>query len=99
MSNDENNGKFEGWTKRDVQNVEEKEKEILDAIFSKEPKAFEIARKGGVPHGRREACTRQVFATEAIAKSAARLIKAKVKAEPFRCEICGMIHLSEELIP
>lgn len=96
----QNDGKFEGLTKRDVQNVEEKEKQILDAIFSKEPKGFEVARQGGIAPGVREACDRQVFATAEIAQNAARLLeKAKVKADPYRCEICGMIHLSEELVP
>jgi hypothetical protein len=79
-----------------VQNFEEIEKQILDAIFRQDDRPQEHPKNGGLPVGDREPCRRQAYASFELARRAViNLAKLDIIAEVVRCHTCGLIHLKE----
>ena len=51
------------------------------------------------PRKKGKACTRQVFASMAVAESTARsLAGQRIEAKAFKCPDCGLVHLAERII-
>lgn len=78
-----------------VEKLEDYLDERIAKTSDKEP-VSEYPRQGGIPPGKRQKCTRQVYTTMDVAElSLLRLKKLNIRGRIERCVFCGMLHIEE----